>query len=252
MAASNHASTLYDRIGTHYAATRVPEPRIAYMIRQALGDARSVVNVGAGAGSYEPDDLEVLAVEPSAAMIAQRPAGAAALQASAEELPLADDSYDAALAVNTVHHWTDLRAGLRELRRVARKRIVIFMRDGSRGEPFWLEQYLPELDRSEKMAQIAATIGDEYGAVAEIPILLPRDCADGLFSAFWARPELYLDSTVRANISHFALAPDDAVEAGLARLEADLRSGRWDALHRQLRSMAELDLGHRLFVAELR
>jgi SAM-dependent methyltransferase len=245
-------SALYDRIGQHYAVTRGSDRRIARMIRDALGDAYSVVNVGAGAGSYEPDDLVVLAVEPSVAMIAQRPATAApAIRASAEQLPLADDSYDAALAVNTIHHWSDLRAGLRELRRVARKRVVIFMRDGSRGEPFWLERYLPALDRARRMAEISQTIADEYGTIAQIPVLLPRDCADGLFSAFWGRPELYLDSTVRGNISHFALASDDAVRDGLARLEEELESGAWDARYGHLRSLAELDLGHRLFIAEL-
>ena len=249
---SEDRSALYDRIGTSYAATRGAEPRIARRIRDALGDARSVVNVGAGAGSYEPDELEVLAIEPSAAMIAQRPAGAApALQASAESLPLDDASYDAALAVNTVHHWHDLRGGLREMRRVARKRVVIFMRDGSRGQPFWLERYLPALDLSEKMARISKTIEDEYGDLSEIPMPLPRDCADGLFSAFWGRPEMYLDDSVRANISHFALAEDEAVDEGLARLAWDLRSGAWDARYGHLRSPPELDLGHRLFVAEL-
>jgi SAM-dependent methyltransferase len=245
-------TALYDRIGTHYASTRTPDVRIARRIREALGDARSVVNVGAGAGSYEPEDLEVLAVEPSAAMIAQRPAGAApVLQASAESLPLADKSYDAALAVNTVHHWRDLRAGLGELRRVARGRIVVFMRVGSRGEPFWLEDYLPALDHTRKNAEIAETIEHELRPVTALPVLLPHDCSDGLFSAYWARPEMYLDSGVRRNISQFALASDDEVGEGLARLEADLESGAWDRLHGRLRSLPELDLGHRLLVADL-
>jgi SAM-dependent methyltransferase len=249
---SDKDTALYDRIGTDYATTRGSEPRIARLIRNALGDARSLVNVGAGTGSYESDDLEVLAVEPSAAMIAQRPASAApALQASAESLPLADDSYDAALAVNTVHHWRDLRAGLGEMARVARQRVVIFLRDGSRGEPFWLEEYLPALDRSQEMARISQTIEDTYAAVVEIRVALPRDCADGLFSAFWARPEMYLEPTVRDNISHFALATDDATRAGLARLRADLNDGTWDARYGYLRSLPELDLGHRLFVGEL-
>ena len=243
--------TLYDRIGTHYSATRATDPRIATRIREALGDARSVVNVGAGAGAYEPEDLEVLAVEPSAEMIAQRPPRAApVLQASAEALPLPDKSYDAALAVDTVHHWSDVRAGLHELRRVARRRIVIFMRDGSRGEPFWLEDYLPGLARSRKLSALAETIEDELGAVA-LPVLLTRDCADGLFSAYWARPERYLDASVRRNISQFALASEGEVGEGLARLEADLESGAWDRLYGHLRSLPELDLGHRLLVAEL-
>ena len=141
-------SRVYERIGVTYRATRETEPRIAAAILDALGDARSVVNVGAGTGSYEPSDREVLAVEPSAGMIAQRPRGSApAIHASAEALPLDDDSFDAALAVNTVHHWTDVRAGLRELRRVARKRVVIFLRDPRRGVPFWLVvRLLPALD----------------------------------------------------------------------------------------------------------
>jgi SAM-dependent methyltransferase len=252
-AAGDHQPTmtaLYDRIGTHYATTRTPDVRIARLIRAALGDARSVLNVGAGAGAYEPNDLEVLAVEPSAAMIAQRPVGAApALQASAEQLPLPDKSYDAALAVNTVHHWRDLRAGLGELRRVARKRIVIFMRDGSRGEPFWLEDYLPALDRSRKASEMTETIEHELRPVTALPVLLPRDCSDGLFSAYWARPEMYLDSAVRRNISQFALASEDEVGEGLARLASDLESGAWDRLHGHLRSLPELDLGHRLLVA---
>jgi SAM-dependent methyltransferase len=243
---------LYDRIGAHYATTRTTDARIANAIRAALGDARSVLNVGAGAGAYEPDDLEVLAIEPSAAMIAQRPAGAApVLQASAEELPLPDRSFDAALAVNTVHHWADLRAGLRELRRVTRKRIVIFFRDRARGEPFWLEDYLPELAQPERVAQLTQTIERELHPVTALPVALPNDCADGLFSAYWARPELYLDAAVRSNISQFALRPESEVADGLARLQADLESGAWDQRYGHLRSLRERDFGHRLFVAEL-
>lgn len=242
-------TALYDRIGTHYATSRTSDPRLARLIRDALGDARSVVNVGAGAGAYEPNDLEVLAVEPSAAMIAQRPPGAApVLQASAEQLPLADKSYDAALAVNTVHHWLDLRAGLRELRRVARKRVVIFLRDATRGERFWLDHYLPALGGSSKSAEIRATIEEELPSVTALPVLLPRDCRDGLFSAYWARPEMYLDSSVRRNISQFALTPEADVREGLVRLEADLESGEWDRRYGHLRSLPELDLGHRILV----
>lgn len=162
-------SRLYDRIGGSYRATRRPDPRIAALINDALGDARSVVNVGAGTGAYEPTDREVLAVEPSETMIAQRPRRSApVIQAGAEELPLADDSFDAALAVNTVHHWTDLRAGLRELRRVARKRIVVFLRDGRSGAPFWLvDDYLPALDQSDKISAIVETIEHELRPVWE-------------------------------------------------------------------------------------
>jgi SAM-dependent methyltransferase len=246
-------SEVYDRIGRSYAATRASEPRIASLIDQALGDVRSVLNVGAGTGSYEPTDREVLAVEPSAAMIAQRPPGSPpAIQARAEALPLADDSFDAALAVNTVHHWADVGAGLRELRRVARRRIVIFLRGPARGTKFWLtEDYLPALDRAERIAAVAAAIERELGPLTVLPVPLPRDCADGLFSAYWARPEMYLDASVRRNISNFALADEGVVAEGIARLRADLESGAWDRRHGHLRSLPELDLGHRLVISAL-
>lgn len=246
-------SRLYDRIGGSYRATRRPDPRIAALIKDAFGDARLVVNVGAGTGAYEPTDREVLAVEPSETMIAQRPRRSApVIQASAEELPLADDSFDAALAVNTVHHWSDLRAGLRELRRVARKRIVVFLRDGRSGAPFWLvDDYLPALDQSDKISAIVETIEHELRSVTVVPVRLPRDCVDGLFSAYWGRPEMYLDSEIRRNISNFAIAAEDDVAEGLARLEADLESGAWDRRYGHLRSLPELDLGHRLLIAEV-
>jgi SAM-dependent methyltransferase len=249
----NVSSRLYDRIGRSYATTRQTDPRIAALIDEALGDARSVVNVGAGTGSYEPVDRDVVAVEPSAAMIAQRPPGAApAVQASAEHLPFPDSSFDAALAVNTVHHWTDLRAGLRELRRVARRRIVFFLCDPRRGVPFWLvEDYLPVLRRRERIGALVETIADELRPLTVVPLRLPRDCADGLFTAYWARPELYLDETVRRNISHFAVGTEDELREGLARLAADLASGAWDERYGHLRAFPELDLGHRVLVAEL-
>jgi SAM-dependent methyltransferase len=246
-------TALYDRIGTTYSATRRADPRLTRSIRAALGDARSVVNVGAGTGAYEPVDLDVLAVEPSAAMIAQRPPGSApAILGSAESLPVADKSFDAALAVNTVHHWGDLVAGLRELRRVARKRIVIFMRVERKATPLWLvERYLPFLARSRESSAIAESIERELGPVTEIPVLLPRDFSDGLLSAYWARPDAYLDSQIRRNISNFALASEHELAQGLARLEADLESGEWDRRYGQLRSLPELDLGHRILIAEL-
>jgi SAM-dependent methyltransferase len=241
---------VYDRIGVTYAATRRADPRIAAAIVDALGDARSVLNVGAGTGAYEPVDREVLAVEPSATMIAQRPPTAApAVQATAEKLPLADDSFDAALAVNTVHHWNDLQAGLRELRRVARKRVVIFL--NAHGETrLWLLDYMPALRTPGRMAEIVATIERVLGPITAVPVPLPRDCVDGLFSAYWARPELYLDEDIRRNISNFALAPEEYVAAGLERLRADLESGEWDRRYGELRSLPELDLGHRVLVAE--
>jgi SAM-dependent methyltransferase len=246
-------SALYDRIGGSYRTTRKQEPRIATLIKDALGDAGSVVNVGAGTGAYEPTDREVLAVEPSQTMITQRHRLAApVVRASAENLPLGDDSFDAALAVNTVHHWADLRAGLRELRRVARKRIVIFVRDARRGTPLWLtEDYFPALDLSQELSTRIDTIEDEFPTIKALPILLPCDCVDGQFSAYWARPEMYLDSEVRRNISHFALATEGDLAEGLANLQADLESGAWDRRYGHLRLLSELDLGHRALVVEI-
>ena len=208
------------------------------------------MNVGAGTGAYEPTDREVVAVEPSPTMIAQRPPTAApVLEARAEQLPFADQSFDAALAVNTVQHWSEVEAGLRELRRVARRRVVIFLRNPSSGTRFWLSDYVPALERTEKMAGVVVTIERELAPVRAVRVPLPRECADGLFSAFWARPEMYLDEEVRRNISNFALAPKDYVARGVARLDADLRSGEWDRRYGHLRSQSELDLGHRLLVA---
>jgi SAM-dependent methyltransferase len=265
-------TALYDKIGNTYATTRREDPRIAAQIHEALGGARSVVNVGAGVGSYEPTDRDVLAVEPSETMIAQRPAGAArCVRASAEQLPLDDNSFDAALAINTVQHWTDLRAGLREMKRVARERVVIFLRNEAAARvserlpttlvtsnrsltraaarPFWLtEDYLPVLNPSAKHQRIAAIIEEELSPQT-IPVLLPRDSADGVFTAYWARPEMYLDEEVRRNISNFALAPERDVAVGLQRLRDDLASGAWDRKYGELRTSDVLDLGHRILIA---
>jgi SAM-dependent methyltransferase len=242
----------YDRIGRGYGATRVADVRIAAAIRSALGDARSVVNVGAGSGAYEPDDLDVVAVEPSGTMLLHRPAGSArAVRAVAEALPLLDRSVDAALAVSTVNHWRSLAGGLAEMRRVARRRAVVFMRDPVAGTPLWLtERYLPELDETALLGALRAGIERTFGTVRSVAVPLPADCTDGFLSAFWARPEAYLDPTVRANMSPFALAGDERVSGGIDRLARDLDDGTWDRNHGHLRTQAELDVGHRILVAE--
>jgi SAM-dependent methyltransferase len=244
---------LYDRIGRTYCATRREDPRITALVGQALGDARSVINVGAGTGAYEPADREVLAVEPSRTMVAQRLARSArVIRAFAERLPFRDKSFDAALAVNTIHHWTDLRAGLRELRRVARNRVLIFVRDTRKGASFWLtDDYLPSLDAARKLSPKMEVIEDELRPSKVFAYRLPRDCADGLFSAYWGHPEMYLDPEVRRNISNFALAKESDLAEGLARLHSDLESGAWDRKYGHLRSLPELDLGHRILVAEV-
>lgn len=245
-------AALYDTIGRGYTATRRADPRIARAIRTALGDAQTVVNVGAGAGSYEPRDLRVTAVEPSAGMIRQRPPGSApVVRAAAEHLPFADRAFDAALAVLTVHHWRDRALGLAELARVARRRVVIMTWDPACREAFWLTRYLPaivDLDvaRFPELGDIARV----FAAVDAAPLPIPHDCEDGFLGAYWRRPHAYLEADVRRGVSAFAQLPPDIVDAGIARLAADLESGRWDATFGALRAIDSADLGYRLVVAE--
>lgn len=248
------AHPLYDEIGTDYATARRADPRIARAIRAALGDAATVVNVGAGSGSYEPVDLDVTAVEPSAEMIRQRPRGAApCVQAWAEALPFDDGSFDAAMAVLTVHHWSNRAAGLRELCRVARSRVVLVTWDPASIDAFWMvTEYLPEiaaldLPRFPRLSELEEALPSARFA----PIPIPRDCEDGFLGAFWGRPEAYLDPRVRRGISVFRQLPLEVTAPALERLEADLRGGAWDARHAALRGTVELDLGYRLVIAEL-
>jgi len=207
-----------------------------------------VVNVGAGTGSYEPADRDVVAVEPSEAMIAQRPAGAApVVRAHAEALPFADGSFDAAMAVLTDHHWRDRCAGLRELRRVARRAVVLTF-DPAFTDAFWLvAEYLPGFRELPGMTvdELAACLG---GADI-VPVPIPADCTDGFLGAFWRRPEAYLDPRVRAGISVFARVPPGGVNACVRALRADLESGAWRERHADLLGLDELDLGYRLLVS---
>jgi SAM-dependent methyltransferase len=241
---------LYDRIGVTYSRTRREEPRIAARIHRALGDARSVVNVGAGAGAYEPRDREVIPVEPSSVMIAQRPADAArAIRARAEALPLADDSVDAAMAVLSDHHWEDRAGGLREMRRVARGRVVLFTYEPAMADSFWfVRDYLPGFHHLASMTieDIAEALD---GAWVE-PVPIPHDCVDGFFVAFWRRPHAYLDERVRAGTSVFARVSEQECADAIERLRADLESGAWEERNGHLLELDELDLGFRLVVAE--
>ena len=215
------ARPLYDAIGTGYAAHRRADPRIATAIEAALGDARRVLNVGAGAGSYEPADRAVVALEPSEMMLAQRSPGAApAVRGVAEALPFPDGSVDAAMAVLTLHHWEDLGAGLSELRRVARRQVVLLF------EPL------------------------EVREVRVVPI--PIDCTDGFGAAYWGRPEAYLDPAVHASQSWLAQLDERLRTAGAQRLADDLASGQWDERFGHLRELDELDVGYRLVVAGAR
>ncbi len=244
---------LYDAIGGAYLATRRTEPRFAAQIGEALGDARTVVNVGAGTGSYEPAGREVTAVEPSAVMRAQRPAGSApCVAAAAERLPFADHAFDVAMAVSTVHHWEDPMAGLREMRRVARRVVVLTFDTDEPGwrDRFWLTRdYLPEfaavLADFPSLRGMAEAIG---GARAE-PVPVPWDCADGLFEAYWRRPEAYLEERVRRAVSVWTRVGPEAERRAVRRLGDDLRSGRWAERNGDLASLDAADLGLRLLVA---
>lgn len=232
----------YDTIGRFYATRRRADPRVAAALRDALGGAERIVNVGAGSGSYEPEGT-VIAVEPSREMIAQRPPGLApVVQAVAEHLPLEDDMADACLAVLTTHHWRDLHAGLAEMLRVAPRAVVLTW---DRDTPFWLfADYLPELwawDRT-RFRPIA-----EHGG--EVRLLeIPRDCEDGFLAAYWARPDAYLDPDVRAAMSCFSMRDESEWRAGIDRLGADLASGVWHERYAALLETESLDAGYRVIV----
>lgn len=240
---------VYDTIGTGYARVRRPDPRLRDALWAALGAPRTVANVGAGAGSYEPP-ATVVAIEPSAAMLAQRPADAApAVRAVAEALPLRDGAVDAALAVLTVHHWQDWRAGMAELRRVAR-RVVVLTWDQDVSAGFWLLDYFPALraldaTRAVDIGRLAAALG---GAEV-LPWPVPHDCRDGFLAAHWRHPARYLDPTIRTGMSLFRQGDPAVVAAGLAHLRADLDDGTWDDQHGHLRDRDTLDAGYRIVVA---
>jgi ubiquinone/menaquinone biosynthesis C-methylase UbiE len=242
----------YDRIGVGYSRNRQADPRIAARIEAALGDARTVLNVGAGAGSYEPTDREVTAVEPSTEMISQRPPGAApVVQASAEELPFGDDSFDAAMAVITVHHWADFGAGLTEMRRVATQRVVLLTIDPDVTARVWIvHDYFPEAEAMDRriMPTVEQLSAKLPGASVET-VPAPSRCRDGFTIALWDRPELLLDPDVRRSSSIWYRMPAGATERGLERLRGDLESGRWDERYGHLRTAPELDIGLRLLIA---
>ena len=240
---------LYDEIGRDYRAHRRPDPRVAAALTRALGDAETVVNVGAGAGSYEPADRRVVAVEPSAAMIAQRPAGSApVVQASATDLPFRDAGFAAALAVLTVHHWPDQAQGIAELARVARKRVVLLTWDPATPN-FWLiDEYFAEVWQFDRpIFPALEDLRRLLGPIEIRPLPIPADCTDGFVGAYWRRPEAYLDPGVRGAMSTFTKLRD--VEPGLARLRADLADGTWLRRHADLLDRSEIDLGYRIVIA---
>jgi SAM-dependent methyltransferase len=243
---------VYDRIGGQYREGRREDPTIAAVIRAALDGASPVVNVGAGAGSYEPRDRPVVAVEPSAVMLAQRPRGTApVVRALAEALPFGDGSFGAAMGVLTVHHWSDRTRGLAEMRRVACGPVVLFVRDPRAVPTWWLHHYFPacrrlEAGRETPLDQLARPL---RRPLEVIPVPIPADCTDGFNAAYWRRPGAYLDPQVWRPMSALSLIPDGDREDGMRRLRADLASGQWHRQWGHLLALDELDLGYRVVVA---
>lgn len=238
----------YDTIGLNYAELRKPDARIAEVIDRALGSAQTVVNVGAGTGSYEPANRQLTAVEPSLEMISKRsPTAAKAVRASADDLPFDDDSFDAAMAVLTIHHWPDKAAGLREMRRVTRGPLVLLTFDPAQRP--WLTDYLPALATLDE-AQMPAMADYErwLGGVNVTPVLVPHDCSDGFLYAYWRRPAAYLDPYIRSGSSSFWALDNTA--AGLQELKQDLESGAWEQRYGELLSRDSYDAGYRLVVAD--
>jgi len=237
---------LYDTIGKAYSDYRRPDPRIAAAIKNALGDAQSLVNVGAGAGSYEPTDRKVIAVEPSPVMIAQRLPGAApVVRASAMALPFDDDEFDAALAIFTVHHWPDQPRGLREMSRVARRCIILTWDNQHAG--MWLTRdYFPEIvENGQAICPPMESYNQAFEQIRIVSVPVPHDCIDGFLHAYWRRPEAYFDPRVRGAISAFA---NIRAEKGLAALRRDLDDGTWLSRNGHLLKLSELDLGYRLVI----
>ncbi len=238
-------TTRYDQIGLDYSDLRRPDPRIAARIEAALGKSKTILNVGAGAGSYEPRGREVTALEPSIEMIRQRrPATAAVVQGRAEDLPFADRSFDAAMAVLTIHHWSGQARGLAEMRRVTRGPIVLLTFDPAfRG--FWLTDYIPGLVALDEAQMPRMSDYERWLGPVEISAVpIPHDCTDGFLSAYWRRPAAYLDPRVRAAMSSFWALGD--VSEALGRLEKDLESGAWAERHGELLDRDSLDCGYRL------
>jgi SAM-dependent methyltransferase len=236
---------VYDHIGERYATGRRTDPRIAAAIWAALGGAQTVLNVGAGGGSYEPSGRRVVAVEPSTVMLAQRPGGSApAVRAVAERLPFRDGTFGVALGVLTMHHWTDRDRGLAEMRRVA-GRVVLFLCDPRRRPSRWLGHYFPATARLEAARETqVAELARVLGPLEVIPVPIPGDCADGFNGAYWRRPRAILDPAVWGPMSALSLIPQADRATGMRRLRADLDSGAWERRWGYLLGLAELDLGY--------
>jgi hypothetical protein len=242
------ATALYDSIGKHYRTYRLPDNRIAAVVSRELTDAHKIVNIGAGVGSYEPHDKEVTAVEPSWVMIDQRRRYKAAIVgARAEALPFRQDTFDCAMAILTIHHWSDIERGLFEPLRVSKGKIILLTWIGFISH-FWLLDYLPQIKPvDESMFPSIEQLSSWIGPVRSVVVPIPHDCTDGFLCAYWRRPEAYLDEGVRSAISTFSRVRN--VEEGLARLKDDISTGLWHERYGYLLEKNEIDFGYRIVVS---
>ncbi len=238
----------YDSIGINYSELRRPDLRIAALIDDALGFAETVLNVGAGTGSYEPSNREVVAVEPSQEMISQRgPSAPRAIQGYADDLPFEDNSFDASMAILTVHHWPDKKKGLQEMRRVTRDKIILLTFDPAHRRS-WLTDYLPELvTLDEAQMPIMSDYERWLDEVEIVPVPVPHDCTDGFLYAYWRRPAAYLDAQIRSGSSSFWVIKN--ADQGLNKLAEDLKSGEWERRYSHFLKLDACDVGYRLVTA---
>ncbi len=243
----------YERIGAGYAQSRQADPRVERQLHDAIGDATSVINIGAGSGNYEPTDRTTIAIEPSPTMLAQRPGIVPVARAVAEHLPVRDDAFDVATAIFTVHHWTDRAAGLRELGRVARRQVCLVY-DSAITSQMWLADYFQEMATAAWEVDVpdAAALGQHLDVEEVRTLWVPPDCTDGFTGAFWNRPERYLEPAVQAGMSTLSRLEPEERAAGTKRLTEALESGAWDAANGHLRSQDRFDMGYRLVLSRRR
>jgi len=241
---------LYDSIGKKYRNYRRPDFRIGTAVSNWLPDGGSIVNIGAGVGSYEPVDRKVVAVEPSSVMIRQRPMNSApVIQACAEALPFKDNSFECAMGILTIHHWSNIERGLGEALRVSRGKILLITWIGFVNH-FWLLDYFPEMKIiDESMFPSIGQLSDWIGPVESMTVPIPHDCSDGFLCAYWQRPEAYLSEDVRRAISTFSRIHN--ISEGIARLKADLDSGLWEERYGYLLHEKEIDFGYRLVLSKV-
>lgn len=244
----------YDEIGGNYSTYRREDRRLLALISDALGDAQTVVNVGAGAGSYEPRDRHVIAVEPSDVMAAQRGVDRPpAIKAGAEKLPLRDQSADAAMSVLSLQHWGDAqRTGVLEMRRVARRTVVIATYDARVSASWWLTaDYFPEAaERDRATFPDPEIIADWLGGARINVVPVPIDITDWMMGSYWAHPERVLDAGARSATSAFAQEDEATVNRVVDAVRSDLNDGSWDRKYGAIRALTTFDTGLRLIVAK--